>query len=59
MAVDPEFKKEFDEQQKKTGGAMAGAQDPLGGLDIAGFLAGTSGKSSPAEEKKGKAQKRR
>lgn len=43
--MDPELKKEFEEQQKKT--LMAGAG---GGFDIASMLGGTGSNSTPVQK---------
>ncbi|KAI5787197.1 hypothetical protein EDC01DRAFT_660969 [Geopyxis carbonaria] len=49
--LDPEFKAELEQQQKKTGAVAA---NPLEGFDMASFLAGTSSskKSAPTQGKK-------
>ena len=58
--VDPEMKKEFEEQQTKS--PLAGgvsAANPLQNFDMAGWMAGQTAKSSSADEGGGSRARRR
>ncbi|KAI5841471.1 hypothetical protein DFP73DRAFT_481198 [Morchella snyderi] len=52
--MDPELKAEFEESQKKVGAAQA---NPLGGFDVASFLAGTSKPATPEVKQSGKGRR--
>lgn len=55
--MDPELKAEFAESQRKVGSAQT---NPMGSLDVAGFLAGKSSPDppvAPAQSGKGKGKR--